>query len=372
MRSKLIYVVSLLMCAASAVGCATMPSVQDSRPWQRIISSQEAIKPGAKIKVEVSGAASPLLGKEDLAFGQVRSILTRLLIRRGFVPEVGDYDYLVRLNYKTERSDKLRASTYYSAAQYDFNSFSNSVGAASYQGLGVGLAKAVSQQSRVTVTNVGLQIDQALSYTHTVSIEVMNLTGIVIWKGDTTWDEPNLNIASNMVPALQMVVSYLPTTQAINKPEIGKIKESHVGNYYAMACANQQWFTCPALPFRIYLNQWHMCELRSQFGLGDAFALAAYIDLIQTAEYALQDGDANDWKNLLDVRLWGSVTLGGQYLMGPEKQPVNVIVKLSGANEGYYISSTKVVSDKEYAIFQQKMAGWKKAMNDYRDFYVNQ
>jgi hypothetical protein len=100
--------------------------------------------------------------------------------------------------------------------------------------------------------------------------------------------------------------------------------------------------------------------------------LAAYVDLIQTAEFALPDGDDRDWENPIDVRLWKSVTLGGQYLMGISKKPINVIIKLSGEKNGYYIDNAKVVSDNEYAVFQQKLYRWKKALNNYSDYYVIQ
>jgi hypothetical protein len=170
-----------------------------------------------------------------------------------------------------------------------------------------------------------------------------------------------------------MVLSSLPSIQTM-KPEIGKIKESHVDNYFTLKCLEQRWYTCPALPFKIYMIHWptdnYMPDFRLPWGMKDTYALAAYVDLIQTAEFALPDGDAKDWSNPFNIDLWKRVTLGGQYLIGPEKKPVNVIIKLSGESNGYYIDSANVVSDKDYALFQQKLSNWERAIKDYRDFYV--
>jgi hypothetical protein len=248
MRVKLIYFISILVCTVF-VGCATMPSIQVNPPWRRILSSQEAVKPGAKLKIEAFNTASPMLGKEDLAITKVRDTLTGLLLRRGFIAETTDYDYIVKLNYKTERNDKLRMSSFYGAANYGFDSSSIAAGSAAYQGLGVSAARLVSQRATASATNASFAVDQELSYTHTVSIEIMNRPGMVIWKGDTMWEESNLNIISNIVPAVQMIVSSLPTIQTV-KPEIGEIKESHDQNFYTMKCLEHEWFACPALPFK--------------------------------------------------------------------------------------------------------------------------
>ncbi len=97
--------------------------------------------------------------------------------------------------------------------------------------------------------------------------------------------------------------------------------------------------------------------------------MACYVDLIQTAEYVLPNGDEIDWKNPLSKSLWEKVTLGGKYLLGPLKTPINAIVELKGRQNGYYINKCKIVDDKEYAEFEVRINKWRDALSNYYDVY---
>jgi hypothetical protein len=64
------------------------------------------------------------------------------------------------------------------------------------------------------------------------------------------------------------------------------------------------------------------------------------------------------------------VTLGAQYLIGPSHKLTNVLIKLSGRKEGYYIDKCWVANDEEYAHFEQRMQEWQQVLVDYYDVFA--
>jgi hypothetical protein len=65
------------------------------------------------------------------------------------------------------------------------------------------------------------------------------------------------------------------------------------------------------------------------------------------------------------------VTLGGQYLLGQEREPINVMIKLTGQEEGYIIDKCWIASDTEFSGFQKFLSKWQHALSYYYDFYVH-
>ena len=118
------------------LNCETVPSEKVAQPWVRSLKSNELIKLGGKIKVEVSGVTTPLLGKEDLTSGTIRETLSYLLRRRGFAIDDAMPDYVVHLSYKSDRSDKLMMSSSITSTNVNRFAFATNsgVGATSGQG----------------------------------------------------------------------------------------------------------------------------------------------------------------------------------------------------------------------------------------------
>lgn len=352
------------------VGCATVPSFRVSQPWIRSLKSIQTIDPTKSIKIEVSGNTSPLLGNEQLTSERLRSSLTHLIKRRGFIVESGGYDYLVKLSYKTDRNDKMKFSSTVSSTNTQAYAISIGTGAGATSGLGVSIARAIGVLASRSST-VGTQsADQLVSYTHTISIELSNREGTLLWKGESTWDSEELNLINRIIPALQLILRDLPSDKTV-RPEIPEVKETHVKNYYRLECKDV-WFTCPALPYRILFEDNSLKsskEISIPKGILNQNAFATYGDLIQTAEYALPDGDEKDWRDPLDISLWKNVTLGGQYFLGPQKTPVNILIELSGKTDGYYIRECKIATEKEFADFNKKLISWREVLSNYYDVY---
>ena len=251
---------------------------------------------------------------------RLSSSLSHLIQRRGFIVSTGSYDYLVKLSYRTDRNDKMRLSSTVSSSNSQVYAISTSTGVGATSGLGVSIARAIGVLASRSSTLASQTSDQLLSYTHTIAIELSNKEGTLLWKGESTWDSEELDLISGIIPALQLILSDLPSDKTV-RPEIPEIKDTHVENYYRLECQDV-WFTCPALPYRIMFEQHHANPayvISIPYGVFDQNALAAYVDLIQTAEYALPDGNENNWKDPLATSLWEKVTLGGQYFLGLKK-----------------------------------------------------
>ncbi len=361
---SILFFAILLIC-----GCTTVPSLRVSQPWIRSLKSNQVIDPTKSIKVEVSGNTSPLLGNEELTASKLRYSLSQLLKRRGFTTDNGTYDYLVKLSYRTVRNDKMNYSSTVASTNLQVYGISTNTGAGATSGLGVSIARAIGFLSSRASTVSAQTLDQVLSYTHTISIELSNKEGFLLWKGESTWDTQELNLISGIIPALQLILSDLPSDRSV-RPEIPEVKDDHVINYYRLECKDV-WFTCPALPYRILFddNNLNNKEILIPDGIKNQNALAAYVDLIQTAEYALPDGDEKDWKDPLDISLWKEVTLGSQYFLGPQKTPVDILIELKGKSDGYYINECKIATSKEFSEFNTKLIKWREILSDYYDVY---
>ena len=344
--------------------CATVPTHQAWRPWTRTLESDD-IPLGARLRTTVSGETDPLLGDDELTAGEIEKIADDLLGRRGFTVDDSDPEYDLRVSYYTERKDKLFSM---STASYRSTSLVISASeSGARSGLWVALARAVGIAFLKSETSASQTSETSVFYTHAVSAEMHNGDGHVVWKGESTWDTWNLDIIADIVPALQLILSDLPCDSSA-RPAGPEVKLTHAVNYFQLECEGN-WFSCPALPFRIRfdppMSVKEPDDLRS---VKNPEALAAYVDVIQTAEYALPQGDKN-WGDPIRPDLWKRVLLGGQYNLEPHGRPVSVLIKLLGESRGYKIEKCWVASVDEWADFRVKMSEWRKALEDYYDVF---
>lgn len=358
---------------AIIAGCApeTAPVLRVWQPWTRVFSSDKPIRAGAKIKLEVTGTTAPLLGNETLEEDSLRSQLSQLLFRRGFITDSSSFDYIVKLLYRTQRRDMLTMSSTLTSANTQAYALMAGSATGATSGLGVSIARAIGALAATSSTVSQQTAEQVPFYTHTISIEFLTQRGVILWKGESTWDSRQLNLIAEVDPAFQLLLGYLPSGE-LSRPWIPEVKTDHVDNYYRLECSDR-WFSCPALPYRIRF------EARGEENTGipvtlvkEPYAFAAYVDLIQTADNALPDGDEAAWRNPLNYNsLWKHVTLGGEYSLGPEKRPINVLITLTGRSSGYYVEECKVVSDAEFAKFSDRFSRWREALRNYYDVYVH-
>lgn len=327
------------------------------------MASRDEIKPSALLKTEVDGKAIPLLGEEQLVQDEIRAELNGLLKRRSFRISDSGGDFRVRLTYSTVRNDKFRSSSYFSSASSSSLASGSEARAGSTTGLGIAIARALSWMSTTSIASSENTVENVTSYTHTIAVEFINKDDSLVWKGEATWESDELNILVRLLPSLQVLLSDLPGGAA-TLPEVPKVKPSHSLNYFRLTCV-ERWFSCPALPYRISVeskNDLHHDEVPDC--ITDPMAFAAYTDLIQTAEFALPEGDDN-WKDPLRPELWRKVLLGGQYILTPGNEKANVLISLEGNNSGYFASKCWIAKDAEYANFENRLNLWKTTLQAY-------
>ena len=356
----------LLILCCLVTGCApTAPTVRVWHPWWRTLNSDKSIALYSQLVIEVVAKDTPLLGSQQLLGNQIRDNLEYLLSRRGFVVDGGYTVYNLTLTYSTERTDRLTSlsSMASSTAGFWYLRTGSPIG-----GLGVSAARAVAATSYLSGSQM-LQVSrQVTSYIHTISMEIHDKDAELVWKGESTWDSPDPSMLPELIPTLQLILSDLPSDPKC-KPHVLEVDSSHALNYFKLECENR-WFSCPALPYRISFDRAEDLDYTSlPSSIKNPNALAAIVDLIQSAEYALPETYYSH--NPLDISSWGKVKLGGQYLLGPDKKPVNVMIKLSSTSAGYWIDVCWIASDEKYAEFQGKLSNWRKVLQDYYDVFVH-
>jgi hypothetical protein len=110
------------------------------------------------------------------------------------------------------------------------------------------------------------------------------------------------------------------------------------------------------------------CNAQCSIRYEDINALSAFLDLAETAEYALPIGNYN-WEDLLNASLWSKVVLGAEYKFNNSDRRIKILMNLNGHTNGYTVDKCWVATDSEYSDFLLKLAVWKKALIQYYDVY---
>jgi hypothetical protein len=338
------------------------------------------LPPGSSIAVKVEGDATPILGDESIFQEVLATYVESLLERRGFIcTGIGaDANYTILLDYSTtERQQLQTSSTYLSHSSSATWAGAGSAGSAyqSPQSVGVRAASVIYASSALaSATSVTTDTRTTTAFVHSLGLELRGGSGQLIWKGESLWESGGVSIESGGTTALQLLLSSLPRDKTI-APHVPILKQTHDSHYYRVYCSGR-WFSCPGLPYRIAFEEIIVDKTyttkSSTFSLPksvkDREYLAAYLDLIRTAEIALPTGD-DDWKDPLRSYLWSKVTLGGKYLIGPDARPVNVLVFLTGSSQGYTVEECKQASPAEFNAFESNLQAWNDTLTSYFDFY---
>ncbi|NVM04185.1 MAG: hypothetical protein HWN67_17770, partial [Candidatus Helarchaeota archaeon] len=104
--------------------------------------------------------------------------------------------------------------------------------------------------------------------------------------------------------------------------------------------------------------------------------LAAYVDLIQTAEYAFPSGAYNadimkyEIEDPLKVSIWRKVQLGGRYYLEPDEMPVNILINLTGKRDGYIVEKCWIAQEEEFLAFEENLKEFQKILRNYYNVFV--
>ena len=360
------FVISGLLMLMLFINCATTPKTRVYRPWYRVNEGESKLVVPSYISLEVEGETGFLLGDGELINDELKKILEKILLRRGFNIDNNNPRYKVLLKYRSTLDKTLRSLSSFQSQNRSTNI------AFSSQNYGVRLASMMTAISNNQSQTASTLIYESESYTHTVLVEFYSNSGKLIWTGESKWNSINLDILDEISLPVQLLLSNLPS-DFDHLIKIKEIKESHQKTYYSIFCSEVS-FSCPALPNRLMFPR-TLKSVRPQTVnipscVKNPKALEAYVDLLSNAEYALPTGSSN-WDDPLNFSLWSKVTLGGRYSFGNNGEPVNILIKVRGEASKYVITGCQIVSSAEYASFQNSMKKWQKSLKDYFDFYVD-
>ena len=380
MRLEILIRVAACLLLSMALGCGVVvPRKTVWRPWNRIFQSDGEIRIGATLTTSVSGECSPLLGEQSLFDVNVKEALDQLLSRRGYRVVDTSASFTLDVVYRTEKVDKLNMST----SQYSYSYQSSSTTAKSGSGskalsgrgysgaAGIAIASSVARLIAGSAQQLSQTITTTTGYSHTFSLEMRNVGQELTWKAETVWESSSVDPRNDLYAVLQIMISDLPADSRI-VTRTPKLKESHRDNYMFENCSDR-WFSCPALPYRIYFP---VVEFKSEDGLvfveldfvKNPEALPAFVDLAKTAEYALPMG-SKDYDNPVDLNLWKRVALGGTYYLGNSDRPQRVFVKLKGQPSGYAVEECWIGTEEEFTSFSKALSRWKESVGEYYDMF---
>jgi hypothetical protein len=271
------------------------------------------------------------------------------------------------IRYKTSKEIK-NYSYQNSSSESESTLLPYSADKRTYYGFGVSIAQAIgviaATSAASSVTSTSFDVD---TYCHVLAFEIYNNDKILQSKTDITWNSRQLDILDGITVSMQTAFSALPSDMMI-VPNVPKIKDGRANDYFNTSIKSRS-FNSPALPyktrFRAVFDGNYNYTLA---GIDDKYAIMAYIDLLQTSEFALPLNDKK-WNTPMDPNIWKNVMLGGKYLLGDKKEPINILIKLQSDQSGYNVINCKVVSNAEYEQFLTLMNKWKKTLYDYFDFY---
>lgn len=355
------------------IGCApnpVLPTYRIQPPWNRILTDGSNLSLNATLSIKVTGETTPLIGNEELTEKQIKDLAQQLLERRGFRISDNIAQYEVAIKYKTTKEIKnysyqntTQSSTSINAANSLFY-----MGKPNY-GIGVLIAQAVisSQVQNLSNSTTSMNFD-IVSYYHVLAVEIYDTKKALIWKSDANWNSLQLDILPQTIVAFQTVFSSLPSDNSL-APNVPKLKNNRFSDYFTRFMYGKR-YNSPALPYNIRFNLNQKANGKTFVqGINTTKELLAFIDLLQTAEFALPDLKESDWKDPLNPEIWKNVTLGGQYTLGRDNEKINILINLQSEFAGYVIMNCKVVSDEEYNQFMDKLNRWKQVLNDYYDFF---
>lgn len=361
--------VMLAVSIAFLCSCTVVP-VSVRRPWNRTLA-EENIPAGSSIAIEVRSISTPLLGTESLVEKEIADKAASLLARRGYQITDQNYQYKLNIYYKTEQQSKSSTSL------SSYNKTSVSYPYVRYQGGGYGvnlahsIAASIASSEPYTETST---VSYDLFY-HTIACEFSNLFDRVVWNYVTTTESLNKDLLRVYAPLLQMAFSSLPTDENIypRVPKLNPDRFDDFSNVYILG----NYYICPALPHLILF--WNRHNLDSVYGrsLRDTAsslsrnreATFAYLDLLETAEYAIPACKEKHWDDPTDKIIWRKVNLIGKYYLGNDPQPVNIIIELSGTPKNYAVTNCRIADESEFELYQTKYNKWVQKLTEFYDFY---
>lgn len=211
--------------------------------------------------------------------------------------------------------------------------------------------------------NFGTIIKQSLDFPW----NLFDLGGALLWKAESQIVDAGMDIPRAVRWPLQLLVANAPSTPA----QVARVHEMQNGSektMYLLECYGRR-FQCPALPYYISFDASRRHYSTYPRSIVDPQALAAYVDLLQSAAFAVPTG-SEDYSQPLATSLWNEALLGGRYLIGMSTTETPVLVSLVTRGGLHEVSKCWIASETEYQAFLAKRDAFKAALGRYYDVYV--
>lgn len=358
------------------VGCSSTPRVQVWQPWTRVNGEIGDVE---DLIVDVRYESGVLPGSYGLLEDELGLNVVSLLQRRGIGVESQETGTSsMKISVVSTRRDRIRTG-YETQVRYSVRYLGAS--SRTTTSTGVAIAALLSSLAVSKEEQAFQYINTMEGYTHTVAAEIFSSSGSAIWKGEASWDSSSPDVRQHFVTALQLLFTTLPSDSNVH-PHVHAVAEEKGNNYLEINCI-KRWFTCPALPYNIAFSNPHRWATSSTDAVlssssrcvKDEVALDAYLDLIQTAEYAVPGntgmtfGRGVEYDDPLDTELWKKVQLGGVYDLAGYGS-ARILVDLKGYLWGYQIQSCRIADDEEWAKHLELKGKWEEALADYYNYYI--
>ena len=337
----------------------TTPEQPVWQPWTRTLDAGDLPQPPADFEIKAEGNTEVLLGSDGLLQDKLKAITADLLYRRGYQITDSNPAYRIKLQYETK--EEAYTDTYIRTSQATATGLSGAAG--------VFAASQVAAQA--TESDTQIQEQEQKGYRHTLALEIVdNSYEELKWKGETSWFSESKELDTEFYQPVQLLLSDLPNEEVT--PSLERVKTDRAETYSELRLVGQR-FSGPAVPYPVRFAD--IAEVPPRLstaehyldGVRNSEALEVYIDLIQTAEYALPQDP--DYEQPLDRDNWASVQLGGTYNIGDDTEESRILIDLRGSEEGYYVDDARIVDEQEFRAFQEGLEQWQDALRSYFDIY---
>jgi hypothetical protein len=369
----------LLAATFILAGCATIAPPRIGQPWLREDERAPGLPAGASVHVTVSGQRDALPGHPDFANDEITDRVAASLERRGYKIVDDGADYEVGLTYQTVRHDFDAVLTEFKSRNSSRNYYTSTSRGQSSPSVAIAALVSTIASASSQSTEMSQRSEPGHYFSHSAAIDARGRDGALVWQVETAWESRAIDISDGIGSFLARATSSLPRDPN-HLVEVPKLAPKKTGGFYRTYCRGE-WFSCPALPYRIRFAPTANMESADRVENGnwnksasttksaDWLALPAYIDLITHAEDALPAVKSIEKSDVLANETWSRVTLASRYLLGPNRTPANVMVHLMATPTSYVITNCNVVSDAQYNEYLADLARWRARVDEFWDFY---
>lgn len=361
-----------LLLLVTMQGCVTFPPAMAPRPALRSVGDPGVIVPGA-YSLSVNMEDSSTAGSGAAMRRELAAIIEDMLARRGYTRSDDDAEYAVTFSYvagtrrftewRTEVSEAQTTTTSWEAQERirrerergQREQGKNAPGPRDRRKDSVVVDTVIvgTTEKTNTTTTVNESTEQT-RHTFVATLEVDDRDG-ALWQADARWESVSPDVLPQVFLPLKHMLFALPSRPA--PVRVDRVRAGMGEIFYRQFCEHRR-FSTPAFAWETGFGEWD-----DGAAVHNPEAFQAYVDLLEYAQDALPllprgsdyaemspDGRADAWR------------FGGEYFLGEEQDPVQVLVTVEDNGQGCYtVTDARVVSRGEFIGFLDELERWREA-----------